>query len=69
MKTFVYQNGEYLPANAVGINVFSQTIHYGYGAFEGIRSYLTTFRTLAIVVQQNRNSISLGHTRIDRCFL
>jgi branched-chain amino acid aminotransferase len=65
MKTFVYQNGEYLPANAVGINVFSQTIHYGYGAFEGIRSYLTNNGVKLFKVREHLERLQLSCNRIE----
>ena len=41
MKTIIYQNGEFIQAEHAGIDIFSQTVHYGFGAFEGIRSYQT----------------------------
>ncbi|MBC7829194.1 MAG: branched-chain-amino-acid transaminase [Chitinophagaceae bacterium] len=37
--TILYHNGEYLQASEVKIDLYSQTLHYGYGVFEGIRSY------------------------------
>lgn len=39
--TILYHNGEYLRASDVKIDLYSQSLHYGYGAFEGIRSYKT----------------------------
>jgi branched-chain amino acid aminotransferase len=41
MKTLVYKQGEFIDTSSAGIDIFSQTVHYGFGAFEGIRSYLT----------------------------
>lgn len=38
----IYKDGTFLEAADAGIDFFSQTIHYGFGAFEGIRSYQTT---------------------------
>ena len=40
-NTVLYHNGEYLKASEVKIDLYSQTLHYGYGVFEGIRSYKT----------------------------
>lgn len=37
----IYQNGEFHSSKNIGIAVDSQTLHYGFGAFEGIRSYQT----------------------------
>ena len=40
-NTVLYHNGEYLKASEVKTDLYSQTLHYGYGVFEGIRSYKT----------------------------
>ena len=40
-NTFVYLNGKIVKATEAKIDLYSQTIHYGYGVFEGIRSYKT----------------------------
>ncbi|NML20907.1 branched-chain amino acid transaminase [Pseudoflavitalea sp. G-6-1-2] len=40
-NTILYYNGEYLKAADARIDLYSQTFHYGYGVFEGIRSYRT----------------------------
>ncbi len=37
----IYKEGAFVKAADAGIDFFSQTIHYGFGAFEGIRSYQT----------------------------
>jgi branched-chain amino acid aminotransferase len=37
----VYLNGKFVAANEATTNVYSQTLHYGSGVFEGIRSYDT----------------------------
>ena len=39
--TILYYNGEYLKAADTKTDLYSQTLHYGYGVFEGIRSYRT----------------------------
>ena len=39
--TFIYHNGKFLKAQDALMDLFSQTLHYGYGVFEGIRSYKT----------------------------
>jgi len=38
-KTIIYHNGRWIPAQDATASVYSQTIHYGTGVFEGIRSY------------------------------
>ncbi|MEP6926666.1 MAG: branched-chain amino acid aminotransferase, partial [Ginsengibacter sp.] len=38
---FIYLNGEIVKAGEAKIDLYTQTLHYGYGVFEGIRSYKT----------------------------
>ncbi|MBP8824785.1 MAG: aminotransferase class IV, partial [Flavobacteriales bacterium] len=40
-ETVVYLDGEFVKADAALTGLYSQTLHYGHGAFEGIRSYRT----------------------------
>ncbi|MDE3125818.1 MAG: branched-chain amino acid transaminase [Bacteroidota bacterium] len=40
-NTFIYVNGSYVKAADASTDLYSQTLHYGYGVFEGIRSYKT----------------------------
>lgn len=37
--TILYLNGSYVKAVDAKIDLYSQSLHYGYGVFEGIRSY------------------------------
>ncbi|RYG06452.1 MAG: branched-chain-amino-acid transaminase [Chitinophagaceae bacterium] len=39
--TLIYLNGEFVKAAEAKVDLFGQTLHYGYGVFEGIRSYKT----------------------------
>lgn len=39
--TIIYLNGRFIRAAEARGDLFSQTLHYGYGVFEGIRSYQT----------------------------
>lgn len=39
--TVLFLNGKFIKAVDAHIDLFSQTMHYGFGAFEGIRSYHT----------------------------
>lgn len=39
--TIVWLDGQFHQAGAVHADLYGQTLHYGYGAFEGIRSYNT----------------------------
>lgn len=40
-NTIIYLNGEFVKAIDTRGDLFGQTVHYGYGVFEGIRSYKT----------------------------
>ncbi len=40
--TILYLNGEFVKASEAKIDLYSQSLHYGYSVFEGIRSYKTT---------------------------
>jgi branched-chain amino acid aminotransferase len=40
--TIIYLNGEFVKAVDGKTDLFGQSLHYGYGVFEGIRSYKTT---------------------------
>lgn len=40
-NTILYLNGKFIKAVDATTDLYSQTLHYGYGAFEGIRSYNT----------------------------
>lgn len=38
-NTLVFLNGQWLPASEAQTSLYSQTLHYGNGVFEGIRAY------------------------------
>ena len=40
-ETVLYLNGKFLKAAQTGTDLFGQSLHYGYGVFEGIRAYQT----------------------------
>jgi branched-chain amino acid aminotransferase len=40
-NTLIYLNGDFVLASEAKVDLFGQTLHYGYGVFEGIRSYRT----------------------------
>ncbi len=39
--TIIYLNGDFVKASEGKIDLYSQSLHYGYAVFEGIRSYKT----------------------------
>lgn len=40
-ETVIYYNGEFIKAADASANLYSQSLHYGNGVFEGIRAYNT----------------------------
>ncbi|CAN5473584.1 branched-chain amino acid transaminase [soil metagenome] len=40
-NTVLFLDGKFVKAEDAKLDLFSQTLHYGYGVFEGIRSYQT----------------------------
>ncbi len=40
-STIIYCNGKFVKATEAKIDLYSQSLHYGYAVFEGIRSYKT----------------------------
>lgn len=47
-NTVVYMDGEYVKAAEAKLDFYSQSLHYGYAVFEGIRSYKTITGTTKI---------------------
>ena len=41
-QTIIYLNGDFIRAAEAKMDFYSQSLHYGYSVFEGIRSYQTT---------------------------
>lgn len=40
-NTLIYLNGKFVKATEAGVDLFGQSLHYGYGAFEGLKAYST----------------------------
>ena len=40
-NTVLYLNGEFVKSSEAKMDFYSQSLHYGYSVFEGIRSYKT----------------------------
>ena len=47
-NTILYLNGNYIKASEAKMDFYSQSFHYGYSVFEGIRSYKSVDGTTAI---------------------
>lgn len=44
-NSLVYHNGQFIKAKDTSTDLYSQSLHYGNGVFEGIRAYKTKFGT------------------------
>ena len=51
-NTVLYLDGEFVKANEAKIDLYSQSMHYGYAVFEGIRSYRTVNGATKIFKEQ-----------------
>ncbi len=51
-NTIIYWNGKFVRASEAKVDLYSQTMHYGYGVFEGIRSYKTASGKTKIFKEQ-----------------
>ncbi|HHP7240243.1 MAG TPA: branched-chain amino acid transaminase [Cyclobacteriaceae bacterium] len=40
-QTWLFQNGNWVRAGQASTSIYSQTLHYGYGIFDGLRAYKT----------------------------
>ena len=40
-STLIFLDGNWVKASEISVSLYSQTLHYGIGVFEGIRSYKT----------------------------
>lgn len=55
-ETLIYLDGKFVKATEASTDLYSQTLHYGYGVFEGIRAYKT----------QNGNSVFKSKPHFER---
>lgn len=51
--TVVLLNGKFVKAGEANIDLFGQSFHYGYSAFEGLRAYSTHNRTRVFKAEQH----------------
>ena len=52
-NTIIFLNGEWLKAKDAKTDLYSQTLHYGNGVFEGIRSYDTSKGTVVFKAKEH----------------
>lgn len=67
--TIIYFNGSFVKAAEANINLYGQSLHYGYAVFEGIKSYQTENGTKIFKAQEHynrlRRSAELMHMPFD----
>jgi len=59
-QTVIYHNGEFLKPKAATSSLYSQTLHYGNGVFEGIRSYDTPDGTKIFKAKEHYERLKYG---------
>jgi branched-chain amino acid aminotransferase len=52
-KTKIYLNHKFVNASTANTDLYSQTLHYGYGVFEGLRAYKTHNGTRVFKAQEH----------------
>ena len=52
-ETVLYLDGKFVKASESTTDLYGQTLHYGYGAFEGIRSYETEHGTKVFKAEEH----------------
>lgn len=52
-NTIIYLNGNFIKAKEARTDLYGQTLHYGYGAFEGLRAYKTHNNTRLFKADQH----------------
>ena len=79
-NTKIFLNGEFVLAKSAGVDLFGQSLHYGYGAFEGLRAYSThngtrIFKAEAHFERLRKSCESIGlpykwnnRTLIEKCY-
>jgi len=67
--TIIYFNGSFVKAAEANINLYGQSLHYGYAVFEGIKSYQTDNGTKIFKAKEHydrlRRSAELMHMPFD----
>ncbi|MEM1135202.1 MAG: branched-chain amino acid transaminase [Bacteroidota bacterium] len=63
-KTIVFLNGNFVKATEANTDLFSQTLHYGSGVFDGIRAYETVAGTQAFKIRTHFERLIAASARI-----
>jgi len=67
-KTMMYHNGNFVKANEATTSLFTQTLHYGVGVFEGIRSYKTEDGTRIFKDNEHFNRLRFSAEKMHLSF-
>jgi branched-chain amino acid aminotransferase len=63
--TIIFLNGKYVKAKDASTDLYSQTLHYGYGVFEGIRSYQTINGVKIFKAEEHFERLKKSCTLVD----
>lgn len=58
--SLVYHNGNFVKAKNTSTDLYSQSLHYGNGVFEGIRAYKTEFGAKIFKAKAHYNRLKMG---------
>lgn len=64
-KSLLYFNGEFRKVKDFSISPFNQTLHYGYGVFEGIRAYETKQGTHIFKVRRHFERLARSAEKME----
>lgn len=59
-NSLIYYDGEFVKPSKVGVDPYSQSLHYGNGVFEGIRSYKTEKGTKVFKAEAHYKRLKYG---------
>ena len=59
-NSIIYQNGEFINPKSASGDIYSQTLHYGNGVFEGIRAYKTNAGTKIFKAKEHYERLEYG---------
>ncbi|WP_394420882.1 branched-chain amino acid transaminase [Tenacibaculum mesophilum] len=59
-ETVIFYNGQFIKAKDASANLYSQSLHYGNGVFEGIRAYNTTEGTKVFKSYEHYKRLKYG---------
>lgn len=64
-KNIIYYNGNFISNESSVVDILSQTIHYGFGAFEGIRAYQTNNGVKIFKAREHFDRLQLSCNKVN----